>query len=655
MPSILQLLDLDRCPESVDYIENKREFHLHDLLTEQRHDRTWDLGSQVMDDTQGGLRAILSVDEDIEHRLAELSRSPVDLERAVEAIVACVQGGRRVYLYGCGATGRLVKQMESGFWRPFWTRLGRKDRAGALIGEMTGADRALVSSLEGFEDLALLGELQLQDHGIEVGDVVICVTEGGETSSVIGTLMAAAARYQERDFEDARSHLYFVYNNPDEVLRPFERSRSVLDHPAITPINLTTGPQVIAGSTRTQAATIETFVLGVLLEEAAYRLLREELSAEELAAAGFVGDPGIAGRLSDFTATRTAVSGSVEELSRFTEMETMTYRRGGAATYFAGEAILTMFIDCAERSPTFRLFPLDRVDLSPRRSWVQVWTDADSADQAWLRILGRPFRGLDPEVYRRPLEDRVQDPYLRQAALASLEMAGHDQRHCYDFSASLDNIERRSPGPTDLGVIVLVGEEIEACQGMESHFQRFCSLCRERGAKLAILCVADRPRSCRTDADVTVDLVVGAAGDPLGLRRQIALKILLNAHSTATMAKMGRVTGNTMTSVSPSNLKLVGRASFLIMSHVNDALSRGGAWQWPDVESISFAEANAILFDAMAWTRVQELGQTSEVDLSIVRILESVRRGTAVGWEEVRMIVDEEGLSGFLARANPLP
>ena len=42
------------------------------------------------------------------------------------------------------------------------------------------------------------------------------------------------------------------------------------------------------------------------------------------------------------------------------------------------------------------------------------------------------------------------------------------------------------------------------------------------------------------------------ANDPFGLRHQVALKMLLNAHSTAVMAKLGKVIGNTMTNVSPT-------------------------------------------------------------------------------------------------------
>jgi hypothetical protein len=52
----------------------------------------------------------------------------------------------------------------------------------------------------------------------------------------------------------------------------------------------------------------------------------------------------------------------------------------------------------------------------------------------------------------------------------------------------------------------------------------------------------------------------------------VCLKMALNAHSTAVMAALGRLVGNTMTNVSPSNLKLIGRATNLILMHVNQAL-----------------------------------------------------------------------------------
>lgn len=52
------------------------------------------------------------------------------------------------------------------------------------------------------------------------------------------------------------------------------------------------------------------------------------------------------------------------------------------------------------------------------------------------------------------------------------------------------------------------------------------------------------------------------------------MKMILNAHSTAIMTKLGLVVGNTMTSVRPGNLKLIGRATNLIRMHVNDILGQ---------------------------------------------------------------------------------
>ena len=126
--------------------------------------------------------------------------------------------------------------------------------------------------------------------------------------------------------------------------------------------------------------------------------------------------------------------------------------------------------------------------------------------------------------------------------------------------------------------------------------------------------------------------------DPLTLRRQIALKMMLNAHSTGIMAALGRVVGNTMTNVSPSNLKLIGRATYLVQTHVNDSLP----------EPVGFAEANAVVMDAMDYVRAEGMGQTAEVALSIIRIVESVRRGRNVTWPEARRILDTRGLAAFL-------
>ena len=179
-------------------------------------------------------------------------------------------------------------------WRPFWAKVAKSsvwskinsllpDIQNRLKGEITGGDRALISSLEGFEDLQLIGQLQLQDNKIQKDDVVFDYTEGGETSAGIGAVLAAAQLYANQPTQN----IYFGYNNPDSLLKPFDRSRVVLENPLITKLNLTTGPQALMGSTRMQATTIGLYVSGVILEDAIYQVLKGYLSPEEIAEIGF--------------------------------------------------------------------------------------------------------------------------------------------------------------------------------------------------------------------------------------------------------------------------------------------------------------------------------------------------------------------------------
>lgn len=655
MSGVLKTLGLEISGESADYVQNKSQFHLHTLLTEQRHPNTWNLSFSASRNVAAALEAVLSVDDDLEQKLASIAASDdISVIRSMaDAVTSAVREGHRVYIYGCGATGRLAKVAESALWRPFWAKVEEKCQPSppwltafraAVVGEMTGGDRALVSSLEGFEDLQLLGALQLKDHGISKDDVVICVTEGGETSSVIGTALAARALHA--DAAASKSHVYFVYNNPDEVLRPFGRSRSVFEETGITRLNLSTGPQAVSGSTRMQATTIETFVIGLALETAAARLVEEKLGREKLASLGFSPELELSTSLTrDFKQLRAAVNAAIPALSELTRLESDAYSAGHRAAYAAGALLCTVFTDCTERSPTFRLHPLDRVDAEDPQCWFHVFVlGAADSTTAWTRLLGRSFRGLDPSVYQKPLDSGVSDPYLHKAALTSLARAGFEQAEVYDFSCSRDNLARAKLQPSDLTVVVAMGKEIE-----EHRSSAFMDACASSGHTVFIV-VGDEGSPAPPNGSI-VHVHLPAAGDPLGLRRHVAAKILLNAHSTTLMARLGRTVGNTMTNVSPSNLKLFGRATFLIQSHVNDVLAHA---TWATSRTpITFAEANAVLFDAISWVQSQKVVQTAEVALSIIRLVEALRTSAAVPFERAMEILTTIGLAEFLREHNP--
>ncbi len=681
--SLLQLLGITPSPESIDYIQNKTQFQLHTLLTEQRHPKTWDLSERIQKDSRAGLKMLFSVDEDIVDKLSTLSREKGFLEQAVQAIEEALLSNHKIYVYGCGATGRLAKQMESTFWRPFWEKvkstgniwkkiqphLGESIES-RLIGEMTGGDRALISSLEGFEDLQLIGHLQLEDRKVEKGDVVICVTEGGETSSVIGTILSALDQWKQDNAYDpaqTRKNLYFIYNNPDEKLLPFDRSRVVLEEPGITKINLTTGPQAITGSTRMQATTIETFVVGNILQTALDRILKKHLSIKEMEKLGFITEQSLEKNFRDFSWLLKQVQANGDAVAKFTQLEAQTYESGHFSTYFAQEGLITVFIDSTERSPTFRLFPLDTVKEEKRKCWIQVWTPSAGLQEAWQAFLGRPFRGLAPEFYRGPFEEKIDDPYLKKAALDSLKNAGDDQQNLYDFSFSDFNLRNRGPEKGDLGVAVCIQHDVDTLKKKNSEFRRFIDLFSSNGTNMAVILISDKSpedviKIIRKIAgintqgkDSVIVLNIKRRNDPFGINQQIALKILLNAHSTAVMARLGKVIGNTMTNVSPSNLKLIGRATYLIQSHVNDTLSRP---EWVKLHSIqnpiSYEEANAVLFEAINFLKdkQEKAGQTAEVALSIIRILESFRLKRNFSNAEALNIVNKTGLSQYLVNVT---
>lgn len=672
MSSVLNYLKLKPSLQSVDYVENKKQFHLYSLLTEQRHPKTWSLSSSIAENTPEGLRMLLSVDEDIVRKVKQLSLNTLYLEQASDAIYRAIRNGKKIYFYGCGSTGRLAKQMESSFWRPFWRGIKTSELWGKLngkfpeniedylIGEMTGADRALISSLEGFEDLLLIGRLQHNDRGIEKGDVVFCVTEGGETSSVIGTIIEALNQYGEMTAEaaeEAARNLYFVYNNPDDLLMPFDRSRTVLENPFITKINLTTGPQSITGSTRMQATTSEIFVLGCVLEEALFKLIKESLDSSELEKIGFRQNTGLKERLESFSEVKYAVDKTISVLSALTDAESETYAKGRFTTYFACDALVTVFVDSTERSPTFRLFPLDTIRDEKRKSWIQVWTEGNNLNEAWHNFLGRDFVGLEKSFYQPAFENEIEDSYLKEVALKSLENAGYDQKDLYDLSFSDWNVKNRGPGKGDLGIVVCIDDEIDMFNNRQSSFRRFAELFRERGGSVGVLKVRmDDKHLTLNDfnADIDIDITLPGCPDPITLRKQIALKMLLNAHSTGIMAKLGRVIGNTMTSLNPSNLKLIGRATYLIMSHVNDTIVQK-EWidRYGESNLLTFEEVNAVLFDSIDYMNLKGPGQTAEVALSIIRLLEALKRKDNVGWEEVQDIHDRQGLEGYLLEHNP--
>ncbi|NOX56037.1 MAG: sugar phosphate isomerase, partial [Planctomycetes bacterium] len=256
------------------FVHRERAFRLGTLLTESSHPKTATLSQTIQQDARAGIRMLVSVDEEIAPAEAKVFLS-AEYVRLVDGLTRALAGGKRVFFTGCGATGRLSILLEAA-WRQFWQRLRSErpelaaklpDLEDRVSSVMAGGDYALIKSVEGFEDFPRFGRYQLEEAGVAAGDVVVAITEGGETPFVIGTAWQGL---------ESGAEVFFVFNNPAELLcRHVERSRQVIEEPRITKLDLTTGPMAVAGSTRMQATSAELLVVGAALETALKRILEQ--------------------------------------------------------------------------------------------------------------------------------------------------------------------------------------------------------------------------------------------------------------------------------------------------------------------------------------------------------------------------------------------
>jgi N-acetylmuramic acid 6-phosphate etherase len=353
--------DHDPSRRASEFLRAAHLYRLGELPTEQPHEETRDLSLWARTDLPRALDALRRVD------LRALDRLLVQAD-AISALAAEVRAtldrGARVFLCGCGATGRLALSLEY-----LWRRRGQDvDR---LVAFMAGGDVALVHSLEGFEDDPCHGARHLRELGFGEKDLLIACTEGGETPYVIGAVEAAASI--------SSTPPWFLYCNPDEaLLRTGSRFDRVHADSRVRKASLYVGPMALAGSTRMQASTALQLAVGAALlhpERSPVELVRElseRLRAIDLAfLEGFVAD------------------------------EAEIYRRGEHLLYRVRDYGITVFTDTTERAPTFSLPAFERASdpqtpLSP--CYVQL-DDAQNAADAWVRLLARAPRPLDwPEV-----------------------------------------------------------------------------------------------------------------------------------------------------------------------------------------------------------------------------------------------------------------
>ncbi len=336
------------------------EFKLGDLPTESFHAKTINLSKLSKENLPEALEILKQVDKDALCIVSDKISAIYELHCKVKNVFL---KGHKVFLCGCGATGRLSIALET-----LYRQLTSADN---VISFMAGGDVALIKSIESFEDKVSYGARQLLELGFQDGDILISTTEGGETPFVIGATEEAAKNSQIKP--------YFLYCNPTEILaKTALRSKNVIDNESIVKIELATGPMALSGSTRMQASTVLMLSVGLAL---LYKYESEkELRQRYL-------------KICDYLDSL-----DYKFLIPFIEEESQLYQKGEYLLYKTDSSLgISVLTDTTERSPTFSLNPFENdldSEIKPSLSYLCL-EDTDSCAQAWSKMLGRRPRVLD--------------------------------------------------------------------------------------------------------------------------------------------------------------------------------------------------------------------------------------------------------------------
>lgn len=534
---------------SRNFIENEKQFHLGVIPTEQPNPKTRNLSATIMKDTQAGVKMILSADEDIAKVASKAFETP-EFKRFVDDIKTALDNRKQIVFSSVGASGRMAITIDAA-WRQYWTSLIQKlpnraqtllDIANLVSSFTTGGDRALVRSVENFEDYMSFGREQVREAGIGEGDILVGLAECGLSASINGSVLEA----QERGCTT-----YYLYCNPKEILvKHLDRVRVVFENEEIIKISLFVGNMAVAGSTRMQVTSVELLAAGAAMELAAKRWLEENLNEDELEAIGLVAFD-LQTYADEFEKMNKALStgAALEGLAKAVEYETETYTNNGLITYVTHDYLLDILTDTTERQPTFTLPPFKKFhDKDALVSWAYVKDPLYPNRVAWQHVFRRPIKGLDWTVEDYKRLGASQDIINNPPKIGSSEVEEY-------YIGNEDDPSRYSRKPANLVVLDINGS---ATPEVMEYFHK--NLPNYSGG--VVIRIGNIPNTKLYENEIHIPVEVPRTSTDI--MTHLLIKVVFNLLSTATMAKMGRVWGNWMIQVLPTNKKLIDRSTRII-------------------------------------------------------------------------------------------
>jgi N-acetylmuramic acid 6-phosphate etherase len=250
-----------------------------------------------------------------------------------------------------------------------------------------------------------------------------------------------------------------------------------------------------------------------------------------------------------------------EALAVLVEGEERIYKAGARTSYLASALGVDVLTDTTERSPTY-CTPSFRKwdDAEAAESWAALFTDKPITEDAWPALLRREPQTIEwtQDELRTLLDD---DAAERQGAV----LREINRREFFRFRIGLDGLAYRPVRAGDGVTAVLTDADLPLVEGPGGAFAALLASANATGAATSVLGVGtrgflDRLAAAAEGASV-VTLQVPDVPFLLDPMARIGVKMVLNALSTCVMVRLGRVLGNRMICLVPSNLKLIDRST----------------------------------------------------------------------------------------------
>jgi N-acetylmuramic acid 6-phosphate etherase len=277
------------------------------------------------------------------------------------------------------------------------------------------------------------------------------------------------------------------------------------------------------------------------------------------------------------------------QLAKLLSLEESVYRSKHKNNYYADRFGIDVLTDTTERSPTYCSPPFRKFDdTTATESWSFLFMPYADTPKAWERIIKRQPKCVEwteAEVRALVSEDKVARTYEIVRKISTAELMR--------FKVGLDGLKYRPLVKDDSAVAIVSETEKGLLLAADGFYRQQLEAARKAGAQTGIIFVG-RKESFKEISDfvaqwqpgcVLVLAPVPATGFLLDGVTRAGLKMLLNALSTCTMVRLGRVMGNYMIWVVASNLKLIDRSTRYIQK----------------LTGLDYKAANGLLFEVVEY------------------------------------------------------